>query len=70
MINRELNLVHKTVLALAAWAIFAFLLFGRWRFGWRGRTAARYTIAGFLVLAVAYFGSKFVLEILLGRHWG
>ncbi|HEU5468264.1 MAG TPA: cytochrome c biogenesis protein CcsA [Steroidobacteraceae bacterium] len=64
------HLVHKTVLALAAWAIFAFLLFGRWRFGWRGRTAARYTIAGFLVLAVAYFGSKFVLEILLGRHWG
>jgi hypothetical protein len=39
------HLVHKTVLALAAWAIFACLLFGRWRFGWRGRKAARYTIA-------------------------
>jgi len=64
------HLVHKTVLALIAWAIFACLLFGRWRFGWRGRKAARYTIAGFLVLAFAYFGSKFVLEILLGRHWG
>jgi ABC-type uncharacterized transport system permease subunit len=64
------HLVHKTVLALAAWAIFACLLFGRWRFGWRGRKAARYTIAGFVVLAFAYFGSKFVLEILLGRHWG
>jgi ABC-type uncharacterized transport system permease subunit len=64
------HLVHKTVLALTAWAIFACLLFGHWRFGWRGRTAARYTIAGFVVLAVAYFGSKFVLEILLGRHWG
>lgn len=64
------HLVHKTVLALIAWAIFACLLFGHWRFGWRGRTAARYTIAGFVVLAVAYFGSKFVLEILLGRHWG
>jgi ABC-type uncharacterized transport system permease subunit len=64
------HLVHKTVLALAAWAIFACLLFGRWRFGWRGRMAARYTIAGFVVLAIAYFGSKFVLEILLGRHWG
>ncbi|MGH8197445.1 MAG: cytochrome C assembly family protein [Steroidobacteraceae bacterium] len=66
----EQHLVHKTVLALAAWAIFACLLFGRWRFGWRGRKAARYTIAGFVVLAIAYFGSKFVLEILLGRHWG
>jgi ABC-type uncharacterized transport system permease subunit len=64
------HLVHKTVLALIAWAIFAWLLAGRWRFGWRGRKAARYTIAGFVVLAVAYFGSKFVLEILLGRHWG
>lgn len=64
------HLVHKTVLALVAWVIFASLLIGRWRFGWRGRKAARYTIAGFVVLAFAYFGSKFVLEILLGRHWG
>lgn len=64
------HLVHKTVLALAAWAIFACLLFGHWRFGWRGRLAARYTIAGFVILTIAYFGSKFVLEILLGRHWG
>ncbi|HKX59760.1 MAG TPA: cytochrome c biogenesis protein CcsA [Steroidobacteraceae bacterium] len=64
------HLVHKTVLAIVAWAIFACLLAGRWRFGWRGRKAARYTIAGFVVLAVAYFGSKFVLEIVLGRHWG
>ena len=64
------HLVHKTVLAIVAWAIFACLLVGRWRFGWRGRKAARYTIAGFVVLAIAYFGSKFVLEILLGRQWG
>ena len=64
------HLVHKTVLAIVAWAIFACLLAGRWRFGWRGRKAARYTIAGFVVLAVAYFGSKFALEIVLGRHWG
>ena len=62
--------VFLAVLAIIAWAIFACLLFGRWRFGWRGRLAARYTIAGFVVLACAYFGSKFVLEILLGRHWG
>jgi len=64
------HLVHKTILALTAWLIFAVLLIGRWRFGWRGRKAAAYTIAGFVVLALAYFGSKFVLEILLGRHWG
>lgn len=64
------HLVHKTILALAAWLIFAVLMFGRWRFGWRGRKAAACTLAGFVVLALAYFGSKFVLEILLGRHWG
>ena len=64
------HLVHKVVLALVAWVIFASLLVGRWHYGWRGRKAARYTIAGFIVLAIAYFGSKFVLEILLGRHWG
>lgn len=64
------HLMHKTVLALAAWLIFAVLLIGRWRRGWRGRKAARYTLAGFGLLAVAYFGSKFVLEVLLGRHWG
>ncbi|MSQ91838.1 MAG: hypothetical protein EXR87_02730 [Gammaproteobacteria bacterium] len=64
------HLVHKAILALTAWLIFAVLLFGRWRFGWRGRKAAVYTLAGFVVLALAYFGSKFVLEVLLGRHWG
>ncbi len=64
------HLAHKAILALAAWLIFAVLLFGRWRFGWRGRKAAVYTIGGFLLLALAYFGSKFVLENLLGRHWG
>jgi len=64
------HLVHKAILALAAWFTFALLLIGRWRFGWRGRKAAGYTLVGFGVLALAYFGSKFVLEILLGRHWG
>ena len=64
------HLVHKAILALAAWLIFAVLLIGRWRFGWRGRKAKAYALTGFVVLALAYFGSKFVLEILLGRHWG
>ncbi len=57
--------VHKTVLSIAAWAIFATLLYGRWRFGWRGRTAVRWTLGGLVLLLLAYFGSKFVLEQLL-----
>jgi ABC-type uncharacterized transport system permease subunit len=47
--------------------IFAALLGGRWFYGWRGRTAVRWTLAGFLTLVLAYIGSKFVLEVLLGR---
>lgn len=61
------HLVHKTVLSIAAWLVFAILLVGRWRFGWRGRTAIRWTMSGFVTLLLAYLGSKWVLEVLLGR---
>jgi ABC-type uncharacterized transport system permease subunit len=66
----EQHLIHKTVLSLAAWVIFGILLMGRYRYGWRGRSAVRLTLTGFATLALAYFGSKFVLETLLGRHYG
>ncbi len=61
------HLVHKTVLSIAAWLVFAILLYGRRRFGWRGRTAIRWTLGGFFALMLAYFGSKLVLELVLGR---
>ncbi|MGC1523029.1 MAG: cytochrome c biogenesis protein CcsA [Steroidobacteraceae bacterium] len=64
------NLVQKTALSLLAWILFGVLLIGRIRFGWRGRAAVQWTLSGFGVLAVAYFGVKFVLEDMLGRHWG
>ena len=64
------HLIHKTVFSIAAWMLFGFLLFGRTRYGWRGRSAVRWTLTGFGTLAIAYFGDKFVLETLLGRHWG
>jgi ABC-type uncharacterized transport system permease subunit len=64
------HLLHKTVLSCLAWVVFAVLLFGRWRFGWRGRKATGWTLSGFSLLALAYFGSKIVLETILGRHWG
>ena len=62
------HLVHKTVLSVAAWLVFAVLLWGRWQFGWRGRTAIRWTLGGGFFLMLAYFGSKLVLELLLNRH--
>ena len=59
------HLAHKTILSIAAWLVFAVLLFGRHAWGWRGTTATKFTIAGFSALMLAYFGSKFVLEVLL-----
>lgn len=59
------QLVHKTVLSILAWFVFLILLVGHWKLGWRGRTAIRWTLSGFASLMLAYFGSKFVLEILL-----
>jgi ABC-type uncharacterized transport system permease subunit len=66
----EQHLIHKTVLSLVAWVLFGILLVGRMRFGWRGRSAVRWALSGFGVLTLAYFGSKFVLETVLGEHWG
>lgn len=61
------HLVHKTVLSITAWMVFAVLLWGRWRYGWRGRLAIRWTLVGFVALMLAYFGSKLVLELILQR---
>ncbi len=61
------KLTHHIVLAALGWAVYAWLLIGRWRFGWRGRTAVRWTLTGFVLLVLAYFGTKFVLEIILRR---
>ena len=61
------HLAHKTILSCIAWVVFAILLWGRWRFGWRGRVAIRWTIGGFMFLMISYFGSKFVLELIIGR---
>ena len=63
------HLAHKTVLSCAAWAIFGALLWGRWRYGWRGQAAVRWCLGGFVVLVLAYFGSRWILEVLLERRW-
>lgn len=60
------HIAHKTILSIAAWCVFGALLWGRWRYGWRGRRALGWTLSGFLVLMVAYFGSKLVREFILG----
>ena len=61
------HLVHKTVLSTLGWLVFGALLMGRFRYGWRGRTAIIWTLSGFVILILAYFGSKAVLELILQR---
>ncbi|WP_409524757.1 cytochrome C assembly family protein [Nitrincola sp. MINF-07-Sa-05] len=59
------HLVHKTVLSIAAWVIYGILLACRHFLGWRGNRAIHWTIGGFILLMLAFFGSKLVLELLL-----
>ena len=65
--GRPLTFTHKNVFSVAGWLTFAILLFGRWRYGWRGRRALRWILAGTLLLVLGYLGSKFVAEVLLRR---
>ena len=65
--GRALSFNHKTLFAILSWLTFAVLLVGRHYYGWRGRTALRFTLAGFVMLLLAYIGSRFVLEVILGR---
>lgn len=61
------HLAHKTILSIFAWLIFSGLLLGRLRYGWRGKTAIQGTLIGFVLLLLAYFGSKLVLELILQK---
>jgi ABC-type uncharacterized transport system permease subunit len=60
------HLAHKTIFTLVAWLIFSALQLGHWRFGWRGNVASKWTLVGTSFLILAYFGSKLVLEVILG----
>jgi ABC-type uncharacterized transport system permease subunit len=63
----EQHLVQKTVLSVLSWLVFGWLLIGRWRYGWRGPRAVRLTLIAMGLLLLAFFGSKFVLELILHR---
>ena len=59
------HLGHKAILSCLAWAVFAILLIGRYYLGWRGSKAIRWTLTGFGLLVLAYFGSKFVYDFII-----
>jgi ABC-type uncharacterized transport system permease subunit len=67
LFGKAMRFNHKTVFGILSWLIFAALLGGRQLYGWRGRTAVRWTLTGFMMLVLAYVGSKFVLEVILGK---
>jgi ABC-type uncharacterized transport system permease subunit len=67
LFGKPLTVDHKTLFAFASWGIFAILLIGRHAWGWRGKRALRWTLAGFALLILAYVGSRFVAEVILGR---
>ena len=67
LFGRAMRFDHKTLFAILSWVTFAALLAGRHLYGWRGRTALRWTLSGFVLLILAYVGSRFVLEVVLSR---
>lgn len=67
LFGKPMSIDHKTLFAFASWGIFATLLIGRHAWGWRGKRALRWTLAGFALLILAYVGSRFVAEVILGR---
>jgi len=67
LFGKPVTFTHKNVFSVAGWLAFAVLLFGRARYGWRGRTALHWILGGTLLLVLGYLGSKFVSEVLLNR---
>ena len=67
LFGKRFTVSHKTVFGIISWLIFGGLLAGHHFRGWRGRTAVRWTLAGFTTLLLAYIGSKVVLELILRR---
>jgi len=67
LFGRALRFNHETLFAIVSWIVFAVLLCGRHLRGWRGRIATRWVLTGFIMVLLAGIGSRFVLEVLLGR---
>jgi ABC-type uncharacterized transport system permease subunit len=60
-----LLMTHKILLSCLAFAVIVVFLILHQATGLRGRLAARWLMAGYLLLTLAYPGVKFVRDILL-----
>ena len=61
---------HHNVLSSIAWAVFLVLLWGRRQLGWRARTAVKWTLSGYSIILIAYFGVKVVMALVVGGKGG
>lgn len=60
-----LQITHKSLFSLAAFAVIGGLLFLHLKTGLRGRMAARIGLSAYLLVSLGYPGAKFVSDILL-----
>ena len=67
LFGKPFRFTHKVVFSVLGWLVFGAILIGRHRYGWRGRRALSGIVAGTVLVVLAYLGSKFVLEVILGR---
>ena len=61
--GKPMQFNHKTVFSIASWIIYGWLLYGRYKHGWRGTKAINLTLIGFVLLVLAYVVSKFILQV-------
>ena len=61
----EQHLIHKTFFAILAWFVYGLFLFGQAKYGWRGQTAARFTIWAYFLLILSYLGTTLILQFLI-----
>lgn len=57
---------HKAILSIIAWCVYVLVLWGHHVHGWRGRKVVWLSLLGGFLLTLAYFGSRFVKEVILG----
>src|SRR4030095_2742746 len=62
LFGRPLTFNHKNVFSVAGWLAFGVLVVGRWRYGWRGRRALYWILAGTGFLVLWFLRQKFVFR--------
>ena len=66
LFGKALTYSNKIIFSVLSWIVFGALLYGRKRYGWRGRTALNWIMAGSVLLLLAYVGSKLLPDTIFG----